>query len=222
MKLSTRSAALAFSVLAASMLHAQSASPWPAPAAANDEQQEFALTVGTLSGSSPSPAGGPLTLGTGLAFEADFAQRVKTLKWANLYVEADGLINPFRHLTGSPAAATDEIRSVYITPGARLQFLPKEVLSPWIALGGGVAIYDARSTSVSGGQTGNGVGKDGGANATGAVDFGVGVDFKTTKHYIIRGDVRGFYTGSPNFGVPNSGGQFNFVVGGGFVWRFTK
>ncbi len=222
MRLSTFSAAPALLLIAACMLPAQTAS---APASASsgiDEQQEFSVTIGSLSGTSPNPAGGPLSLGSGLAIEADFAQKLKTLNWANVYWEADGLMNPFRHLSGSPAAATNEIRSFYLTPGVRLQFTPKEVVSPWVSAGGGVALFDARSTSVSGGQTGAGAGKDGGGNATGVVDFGGGVDIKAGKRYVIRGDVRGFYSGSPNYGVPTSGGLFSFEIGGGIVWRWSK
>lgn len=218
MRLFTCSTALAVSLLAVCTLSAQT----PQIPSTSDEGQEFALTIGSLSGTSPSAVGGPLALGSGLVIEGDFANKLRTMKWANLYWEAAGLINPFRHLSGTPGAATSEIRSVYVMPGARLQFTPNDVLSPWISVDGGLAIYDARSTSVSGGQTGGGTGTDGGGNATGAAGFGAGVDIKAGKKYLIRGDVRGIYSGSPNFGVPTPGGQFNFIIGGGFVWRFSK
>ena len=55
-----------------------------------------------------------------------------------------------------------------------------------------------------------------------AVEFGGGVDIVASKKYVIRGAAQGFYTGNPNYGVAATGGQFNFVISGGIVWRFGK
>jgi hypothetical protein len=38
----------------------------------------------------------------------------------------------------------------------------------------------------------------------------------------LRGEVRGFYTGSPKFDTGTSGGLFNFEIGFGLVWRSSK
>ena len=161
-------------------------------------------------------------MGSGVAFEADYARKISDLRWASIYWEVDGVVSPLRDLSGFPVTATNRIRSVYLTPAVRVQFMPKERFSPWISAGEGYAFYDSSGTSIAGGTTGGGVKALSGTSNKIAADFGVGVDFVTSKHYVLRGDVRGFYTGSPNYGTPVTGGQFNFLIGGGIVWRFGK
>lgn len=214
MRISTCSIALALSLLAACTISAQQA---------GDERSEFAVTVGALSGNSPNAAAGPLALGSGVAFQANYARKFNDKKkWASLYWEINALANPFRHLSGVPVTATSQIRSFYVTPGVRLQFAQQERITPWLDVGGGYAFYDSSSTSIDGGITGGGTKATSGTANTYAVNFGAGVDIVASKKYVIRGDVRGIYTGSPDYGVTVGGGQFNFVIGGGIVWRFSK
>jgi hypothetical protein len=208
---SIRFIALASSLLAAFTLTAQQSA-----AQQNNEHQEFAVTIGALSGTNPSATLGPLALGSGFALQANYARKTRDLKWANLYWEVNGLYNPLRHLSGFPPTATSAIHSIYVTPGLRLQFTPDEKISPWLAAGGGFAFYDSSKSGLGGGAVA------GGTANTGVVDFGGGVDIAMGKSYLLRGGVRGFYTGSPNFDTANSGGQFNFVISGGIVWRFPK
>lgn len=224
MRLSTFPFALAVSLLAVCRLSAQQSAP-----PGNEEVQEFAVTVGALSGTNPNAAAGPLALGSGVAFQANYARKFSdTKQWASLYWEVNVLANPFRHLSGLPVSATSQIRSVYVTPGVRLQFAQQERITPWVDAGAGYAFYDSSSTSIGGGTTGQTqtvvgapAGSSGNTN-TYAVDFGAGVDIVASKRYVIRGDVRGIYTGNPNFGTSVTGGQFNFIVGGGIVWKFSK
>lgn len=207
MRLSTCSAAFTLSLLAVCSLSAQQA---------GEERQEFAVTVGELSGNSPNAAGGPLTLDSGVAVEANFARKVRDLSFGSMYWEVDGLVGPLRYLSGTPTTATNEIHSLFFTPGVKLQFTPKEPLSPWVAAGAGYAFYNSSGSSIAGGKIA------GGSTNTYAVDFGGGMDWAMGKRYVVRAEIRGFYTGAPNFGVSASGNQFNFVIGGGLVWRFSK
>jgi uncharacterized membrane protein YgcG len=217
MILSIRSTAAALSLLAVCSLSAQ-----PPAQIDNNEKKEFALSIGALSGTSPSPAGGPLAVGSGFTVQANFAGKIRDLKWANLYWEVDGLAAPIRHLAGTPVTATSAIHSYYLTPGLRLQFVPKERFSPWVAAGGGYGFYDSSGTSISGGKTGGGTSSTGGSSSTGVAEFGAGIDYVLNKRYVLRGDMRGFYTANPNFGVPTPGTQLNFMVSGGIVWRFPR
>ncbi len=180
--------------------------------------QEFAVTVGELSGTNPSAGGGGnLSLNAGVAVDASYSRKIRETGWGNLGWELTGIYGPIRYTGGTPAAATKDIYSIFAMPGLRMQFTPKEPLSPWISLNGGYAFYGASSTSIAGAPT---VG--GGNTSTGGAGFGVGMDFSNGKKYAFRGEVRGIYTGSPNFGVPTSGGQFNFVIGLGIVWRGAR
>ncbi len=206
MRLSTCFAALALSFFAVCSLSAQG----------GEEKQEFGLTVGELSGNSPSVTGGPLTLDSGVAVEANFARKFRDLGFANLYWEVDGLVGPLRYVSGTPTSATHSINSVFVTPGVKIQFTPREPLSPWLAIGGGYAFYHSSSSSIASGPVA------GGATHTYAVDFGGGVDWAINKRYVIRADLRAIYTGAPNFGISVPSGQLNFLIGGGLVWRFSK
>ena len=99
MRLSTCSRTLALCLLAACQLLAQQPS---------DEKQEFAVTIGSLSGGNPNAANGPLLLGSGVAFQVNYARKFSdTKKWASLFWEANVLANPFRHLSGLPVTATE-------------------------------------------------------------------------------------------------------------------
>jgi opacity protein-like surface antigen len=222
MRLSTGSTALTLSLFAACMLSAQQS---------GDERQEFALTVGELSGGNPSlsaalvnssvvPLG--LSLNSGVAVGADFARKIKDVPWGSVYWEVDGLAGPLRYVAGTPLTATHEIHSVFLTPGVKMVFMPKEALSPWVAAGAGLAYYNSSGTSIGGGPTGGGTSNGSDNRITYAVDFGGGLDYAVNKKYTLRGEVRGFYTGSPNYGLATPGGLFNFEIGFGVVWRSSK
>jgi len=56
-----------------------------------------------------------------------------------------------------------------------------------------------------------------GTNTTGALQLAGGVDVRTPIEFIgLRGEVREFYTGTPNFSTT----QHNVFVGGGIVLKF--
>ena len=159
-----------------------------------------------------------LTLGSSVAFGANYAHKFNDKqKWASLYWEINALASPFRHLSGVPASATSDVRSFYVTPGVRMQFASQERITPWIDGGAGYAFYDSSGTNIGGGGTGSSANTN-----TYVVEFGGGVDIVASKTYVIRGAAQGFYTGNPNYGVAATGGQFNFVISGGIVWRFGK
>jgi len=210
MRLSTGFTALALALVAVCTVSAQQLN--------QQSGSEFAVSIGALSGNNPNVPSGALVLGSSPAFEANYGRKFNDKqKWASLYWEINALVSPFRHLSGVPASATSDVRSVFVTPGVRLEFAQQERITPWIDGGAGYAFYDTSGTSIAGGQTAT----PGNAN-TYAVEFGAGVDIVASKKYVIRGGVQGFYTGDPNYGVAATGGQFNFVVSGGIVWRLGK
>ncbi|HVW11412.1 MAG TPA: hypothetical protein VHC90_22660, partial [Bryobacteraceae bacterium] len=125
MKLSTWSAVLIFSLAVAYPVAAQSVT-------SNEGHREFGVSVGELSSGAPNAAGGSLNLNAGLAIELSFAQKIRELSFGALYWEVDGLEGPLRRVTGTPINATHTVHSLYATPGLRLQFAPKEPVSPWL------------------------------------------------------------------------------------------
>jgi opacity protein-like surface antigen len=188
---------------------------------------EVALTVGEVSGGSPNastpavPNAGvaALNLNAGVAVGFNYAHKIRQVKYADISWEIEALGSPLRYTAGTPVIASHEVHAVFVTPGAKMTFMPKETFSPWISAGGGYAFYDSSSQSIAGGTTGGGLSSTGGTANTYAVDFGAGVDYAMSKKYVLRGEVRGFYTGNPNFGVPTTGWLFNFEIGFGLVWR---
>ncbi len=185
---------------------------------------EVALTVGEVSGGSPnaSTAAAPaaLNLDAGFAVGFNYAHKIREVKYANISWEIEALGSPLRYTAGTPVIASREIHDVFVTPGVKMTFMPKETFSPWISAGAGYAFYDSSSQSIALGTTGGGAKSTAGTVNTYAGDFAAGVDYAMNKHYVIRGEVRGFYTlGNLNFGVPTTGGLFNFEIGFGLVWR---
>jgi hypothetical protein len=207
MKLSIWSAVLIFSLAAAYPVAAQSVT-------SNEGSREFGVSIGELSSGAPNAAAGSLDLNAGIAVELSYAKKIRELGFGSLFWEVDGLVGPLRRVSGTPVTATHTISSIYAAPGLRLRFTPKEPVSPWLAAGAGYAFYGADNTAIGGGPAA------GGAKHTYVIDFGGGVDYALGKSYVLRGEARGFYTGSPKFGTPTDNGLFNFVVSGGLVWRF--
>ena len=137
---------------------------------------------------------------------------------ASLYLELPvaGIPSQTLHLSTTPSAVFTHMSSFYVTPGFRLQLVPGGPISPFVSLGGGLAHYSLGS----------------GATNKGALEYGGGVDFRTgIPHLGLRGEVRDFVTGDPNFslaggigltGSSNESGlhRHNILAGGGVVFKF--
>jgi opacity protein-like surface antigen len=190
-----------------------------AAAAALAQRNEFGISVGAMlsqnSGILP-----PLTvnLSSGIAFQADYAHRVLT---GNNYVALYGDVvvsgNPQRTVSSATGSATRDIMSFFVVPGIRIKFAPKANVSPWFSIGPGYTLYQQSTTSLNGAP--NTAPRD--LNRI-AVGYGGGLDWKVARIVSLRLELRDFYsTGSAAYNVPGiSGGQHNYVAGGGFVLRF--
>ena len=156
-----------------------------------------------------------LSLGAGLALETNYARRVAEFRNYAIYGEVHFLASPLRNVTSDVAAATRDVASLYVTPGVRLKFAPLAAISPYLAVGGGLAWYE-QSTAELSGQ----------ANTAprellrGAVDFGAGADFRVRRWLALRAEIRDFYTGAPAYNIASSGGQHNIVAGAAFTIRW--
>jgi hypothetical protein len=149
---------------------------------------------------------GSLGIGPGFSWQANFARRVVDFKAASLYVELP--------LSGSMGRTTpglfNEFSSAFFTPSAQVRFLPSAGISPFASVGGGVA--DFRNST--GGSSG----------ATGALQVGGGLDFKTPLPRIsVRAEVRDFITGRPGnnaFSGFTSSHIQTLFAGAGVVFKF--
>ena len=123
-----------------------------------------------------------------VAFALGYARRITGMGPVALYVELPALGQPPHHLD-----VTTNNRSVgfsgkghtaafFLTPSARIQFLPKGRISPWITGGYGFAHLSQDFSSSK--------------HTKGAAQFGGGIDVKMSPHVAIRGELRDFWTGS--------------------------
>jgi hypothetical protein len=189
-----------------------------AAAAAVAQRNELGLSVGAMLSQSLGFAPLNVNLSSGIAFEADYAHRVLT---GNNYVSLYGDVvvsgNPQRTVNSPNTSATRDIASFYVVPGIRIKFVPKANVSPWFSIGPGYGLYLQSTTSLNGAP--NTVPRD--LNRI-AVGYGGGLDWKVSRIVSLRLELRDFYsTGGPAYNVPGiSGGQHNYIAGGGFVLRF--
>ena len=134
-----------------------------------------------------------------VAFQGTLAARLLDAKAAPLSLEVPLVGIPGREIGGSGF----RFSSFFFTPGVKLNFLPKSGLSPFATVGGGLAHFGVEAT-----------------NNSAALQFGGGVDVKTRlPHLGLRGEIRDFYTASPN-ALADTGRMHNVFIGGGVVLKF--
>lgn len=179
------------------------------------QKHEVGLTLGGFAPVGRSSPLGALDLSSGPGFQANYGYRIWGGSKAALYAETHFLANPLRDIVSLNESATRDVATLYVTPGLRLKLSPRSRVSPYLAAGGGYALYEQSLQQI-----------DGRSNPAprythrGVVDFGGGVDVQIWRFFGLRSEIRDFYSGSPNFNTPSAGGQHNLVAGGGFLLRF--
>jgi hypothetical protein len=181
------------------------------------EQNEIGLTLGGLFPQDRGTIPNTIHLGGGTALQANYGHRLMSGRVA-LYGEVHFLANPQRLVGSGNPLSTRDIATIYVTPGIRVKFAPMRSFSPYLAVGGGYAVYEQSILQM-----------DGRPNTAPrdihrvAFDFGAGVDTSLWRWIGLRSEVRDFYTGSPAYNLPGlGGGQHNVVAGGGFVLKWGE
>ena len=181
------------------------------------QTNEIGLTLGGLVPQDNGTAPNAIRLSGGTSYQANFGHRLLGGR-TSLYGEIHFLANPQRLVGSTNAAATRDVATIYVTPGVRVKFATVRSLSPFVAVGGGYALYEQSYFRI-----------DGRSNQaprelhTGALDFGGGVDTKFWRWIGLRVEARDFYTGRPAYNVSGlSGRQHNPVAGGGFVFKWGE
>ena len=186
--------------------------------------------VGLIIGATGTPAvglkqGGNINLNSSLALGAEYDRKLIGRHTA-LYAGIDFLASPFDVKASFPAAdVSPQYAYLFLTPHVRVKFDAGGALQPWLLFGGGYADFSPR-------QPRSGNVQVAGAGNSGTFEFGGGVDTKPlvrlSRIPIVRKlpigarfEVRDFYSGQPNYGVPTSGShQNNIVLTGGLLLRF--
>ncbi|MGA8764494.1 MAG: hypothetical protein WB562_16620, partial [Candidatus Sulfotelmatobacter sp.] len=110
-----------------------------------------------------------------------------------------------------------DYRQIFVTPSVRVNLFPGTGVSPWVSLGGGVGFFSENSQLIySGGPN------PGKSTTSGVLQAGLGLDVRFWRRFSIRGQVRDFWSGTPDLPLADTGKtrQHNFFVGGGVIWHF--
>jgi hypothetical protein len=181
------------------------------------QTNEVGLTLGGLFPQDAGTVPNTVHLSGGTSYQANYGHRLLGGR-TSLFGEIHFLANPQRLVASANTAATRDVATIYITPGVRVKFATGRRLSPYVAIGGGVAFYEQSFFRI-----------DGRSNQaprelrTGAFDFGGGIDVKFWRWIGLRAEARDFYTGRPAYNISGlPGGQHNPVAGGGFVLKWGE
>jgi hypothetical protein len=195
-----------------------------ASAAAQDEKNELGATIGRTFISDQGLKGANyfdpiIHSGKGLGFDVEYARRFIVTPVFSVSGEAVLMYNHDIKLNGgtSPfAVIPTQYSQLFVTPAVRVNLFPTTAVSPWLSLGAGFGHFGESSTLIYGGAN------PGKSTTTGVVQGGLGLDVKVWRKLSMRGEVRDFWSGEPDFPLANTGKtrQHNFFIGGGLFWRF--
>lgn len=196
-----------------------------ASALAQDEKNELGGNLGRIFISDQGIQGATyfnptIHSGKGLTFDVEYGRRVIVTPIYSLSGEVLFAYNPDEDLnagtTGNAVVPTD-YKELFVTPAARVNLFPTTAVSPWVSFGAGFAHISQSSALVFGGNNNPGT-----STTSAAVEMGVGLDVKVWKKLSIRGGMRDFWAGEPNFPLAPTGKtrQHNYFVFGGAFWRF--
>jgi len=195
-----------------------------ASAVAQDEKNEVGGIIGRIfisdqgiqNASYPNPV---ITSGKGLTFAGEYARLFRVTP---IYSVAGEAILAYNHEVKldageyPTAVVPTSYKELFVTPAARVNLFPTTAVSPWISVGVGFGHFTQASTLVYGGAN------PGKSTTSATIEGGFGLDVKVWKKLSIRGEVRDFWSGEPDFPLAPTGKsrQHNYFVGGGAFWRF--
>ena len=157
--------------------------------------------------------------GKGLTIEGEYARRLIVAPIWSISIEGLVVYNPDEDLNAGEyghAVVPSDYKQLFITPAARVNLFPTTAVSPWVSFGAGFGHFSQGKNLVYGGTN------PGKSTTSAVIEAGAGLDVRLWKRLSLRGEVRDFYSGEPDFPLAPTGKtrQHNFFVGGGVFWRF--
>jgi hypothetical protein len=153
-------------------------------------------------------------VGTALAIEGTFSHSLVAVPLAAVYLDVPvvGTVKSTVRSFGLTSAAS--YSALFVAPGLKLKLAPGFFVSPWMAIGGGLAHFGASSgLAALSGTTGS--------TNTGVFDVGGGLDVKVAPFVSLRGEVRDFYSGGLGLSLATfNQRQHNIITTAGVVLRF--
>lgn len=186
---------------------------------AQDTRNEVGLLLGALSTGSRDiqlPTLSRANIDAGLTYQANYARRLVQAKLASLHVEVLFAATPLQKVRSSNTLLPRDYASLFLTPGLKVKFLPGGRFSPYVAAGGGYARFRESDFRTNNQANSGRIGTN-----TGVFNYGGGVDIRVFRYLSLRGEVRDFVTGNPNFNAPFlTNRQHNVLTSGGIVLHF--
>ncbi len=172
------------------------------------QKNEIAVTAGAY-----FPVNTPLDVVPSAVIQGSYARRLLSVPLVGIYAEIpiartfDVGLNPLNA----------SFNALFIVPGVKAKLAPNFPISPWLALGYGLAHFSA-------GGTFRAIGLSGSSNS-GVADFGGGIDLKIAPYVSLRGEARDYFTAGLSDLIPISipgftGTQHNVITSAGIVVRF--
>jgi hypothetical protein len=192
-----------------------------AAAAAQDEKNELSGMLGRTFISDQGIVGATyfnpfVRSGKGLTFQVNYARRFFGTPIYALSGEVPAAFNLDEKLNSGSDVVPSNYKQIFVAPSLRLNLFPATAVSPWVSVGGGFAHFSENKNLIYYGAN------PGASTTSGVLQGGFGLDVKVWHHISIRGEVRDFWSGEPDFPLADTGKtrQHNYFVGGGVVWHF--
>jgi hypothetical protein len=162
----------------------------------------------------PSP--GFVRTGTDFTYQVSYAHRFFDGKIAALYFEFPLAVTPKKEFRTTNVVFPKSYSSIFFTPGIKLKLVPGFRYSPYVVGGAGLARLSPSDQRIDGQPTSEDEPKTKGAYAIGG-----GIDVKIFPYLSLRGEVRDYYSATPEFSVNLfKDRQHNFMYSAGLVLRF--
>lgn len=174
---------------------------WLISATALAQKFDIGVTVGAY-----HPVNNSYSSGNAFAVEGNVAGRLASVPFLALYVEVPvaGTVNDVSvNLKNGTTNLTNagSYSSIFVTPGLRLKLAPSAPLSPYVAVGGGLAHYNRSASQTPSGSSST--------LNKGVFDIAGGIDMKVAPFVSVRAELRDFYSGSPELTLSQVTGTFN-------------
>ncbi|MGA8617811.1 MAG: hypothetical protein WB660_04745 [Candidatus Sulfotelmatobacter sp.] len=188
---------------------------------AQDEKNELTGTMGRTFISDQGIPGATffnpfVRSGKGLTFEVGYARQLFGTPVYAISAEVPMIFNLDEDLNSGTNVVPTGYKQIFVTPSVRVNLFPETAVSPWISFGGGFGHFSEDSNLIYGGTN------PGGSSTSGVLQGGFGLDVRVWHAFSIRGQVRDFWSGTPDLPLAPTGKtrQHNFLVSGGVLWHF--
>src|SRR5215469_12004493 len=149
-----------------------------------------------------------LRFGNGLTLEGNISRQVMGGQFLALSLEVPVVFNIDEDVHSHSNPVAPGFSSLFVTPAARVNLFPSTAVSPWVSVGGGFGHFNGSAVQFQSKQS----------STNGVFQIGGGLDVALFRHFSIRGEIRDFWSGTPNLNLStNSSRQHNLFVGGGLV-----